>query len=82
MNSIQRRNVSASLGDAVTVAVFAGAGAESTLLSSASIEADFVVKSVPERLRGPSGSPPGHRLLLPLTPMWQLLFRFEIIGIV
>ena len=43
MNSIQRRNAAVSLGDPLTISVFAGAGS-ADLLSTAAIEADFVVK--------------------------------------
>jgi len=44
MNSIQRRNVGASLADAVAVSVYTAAGQGGTLLSTAAIEADFVVR--------------------------------------
>ena len=45
MNSIQRRGVGLSLGDSVILSVFSSGGqGDATLLSSASIEADFVVK--------------------------------------
>jgi len=46
MNSIQRRGLAVSLNDQVTVVTYGRAGheAEATLLSTASIEADFVVK--------------------------------------
>ena len=43
MNSIQRRNAAVSLGDPLTISVFAGAGL-ADVLSTAAIEADFVVK--------------------------------------
>ena len=44
LNSLQRRNAAVSNGDQVGVGVFTPSGAEASLLSSASIEADFVVK--------------------------------------
>ena len=44
LNSMQRRNAAVSNNDQVPVAVFTPSGAEASLLSSASIEADFVVK--------------------------------------
>ena len=44
MNSIQRRGIGVSLGDACVMSVFSSHGSETTLLSSAAIEADFVVK--------------------------------------
>ncbi len=44
MNSIQRRLVGVSLGDAVGAALFAPSGADGSMLSSASVEVDFVVR--------------------------------------
>ena len=68
MNSIQRRNVAKSLSEPVVVSIFNGAGG--ALLSSASIEADFVVKKVARGTETMDGAALVQSILTRFTPQY------------